>query len=133
MTWKIINPQKCLYLISAIVLLSGLSSAIVVYWTAEQDVNSLSGYEVIGGYIYPTTPENTKKYTHDLQLYGGTAAVLADELRRWFIGLWRGKSLAVTIACIASIISFGIFLFAKYASFSPQSHSPNESQGDKTG
>jgi hypothetical protein len=47
-----------------------------------------------------------------LELYGGKANVLADELRRWFIGLWHGKSLALTLACIAIIASSGFFYAA---------------------
>jgi hypothetical protein len=32
-----------------------------------------------------------------------------DELRRGFIGLWHGKSLAFTVACITVLVSFGVF------------------------
>jgi len=126
MKLKITNLQKTLYLVSVIVLLSGLSSAIVVYWTAADNTDSSSGYEVMGGNIYPTEPGNTKKYTHDLQLYGGTAAVLADEFSRWFKRLWYGKSLAFTIVCIASFLSVVIFLAAKYVS----SDSPSDGNGE---
>jgi len=117
---KSLNLQGRLYLISALVFLCGLISAIAVYRTAEQDISESSGYEVIGGYIYPTSPENTKKYTHDLKLYGGTAAVLADEFTRWFRGLWRGTSLAFTVVGLTTALAFGLFLIAKYLLVSTQ-------------
>jgi hypothetical protein len=102
MKWKITNLQTCLYLISAIILLVGLSSAILIYLTAENDSDSVLGYE------------DSKMYIHDLELYGGKANVLANEFMRWFVGLWHGKSLAFTVACITIFISFGFFFLANH-------------------
>ncbi len=109
---KITNQHTRLYLISAIILLAGLGSAVLIYLTAEDYSNNAIGYEVVGGTVYPITPDNSKMYVHDLQLYGGKAAVLADEFMRWFAGFWHGKSLAFTVACITIFISLGIFFVA---------------------
>ncbi len=114
MKGKITNMQTRLKLISAIILLVGLGSAISIYLTAENDSDSVLGYEVVGGDMYPITPENSKMYVHDLELYGGKAAVLANEFRYWFVGLWHGKSLAFTVACIAIFTSFGFFFVANH-------------------
>ncbi len=102
MKWKITNLQTCLYLISAIILLVGLGSAILIYLTAENDSSGVLGYE------------DSKMYIHDLELYGGKANVLANEFMRWFVGLWHGKSLAFTVACITIFISLGFFLVANH-------------------
>jgi len=109
MKWENTNPQTRLYLISAVILLVGLGSAILIYLTAEDDHGSAVGYEVVDGYVYPITPENSKIYAHDLELFGGKAAVLADEFRRWFVGLWQGKSLAFTVVCISIVLCIGFF------------------------
>ena len=114
MKWKIANQRTGLNLIGAIILLVGLGSAAFIYRAAMNDSSSTSGYEVIGGFIYPSSGENSKKYMHDLELYGGKAAVLADEFMRWFAGLWHGTSLAFTVACITIIISLGVFLAAAH-------------------
>jgi hypothetical protein len=113
MKWKTTNLQTRLYLISAIILLVGLSSSIWIYLTAENDSKRVLGYEIAGGNAYLITPDNSKKYVHDLELYGGKANVLADEFMRWFIGLWHGKSLAFTVACITIFISLGFFFVAR--------------------
>ena len=113
MKWKTTNLQTRLYLISAIILLVGLSSSIWIYLTAENDLKRVLGYEIVGGTAYLITPDNSKKYVHDLELYGGKANVLADEFMRWFIGLWHGKSLAFTVACITIFISLGFFFVAR--------------------
>ena len=102
MKGKITNLQTRLYLITAIILLVGLGSAILIYLIAENDSDSVLGYE------------DSKKYIHDLELYGGKANVLANEFMRWFAGLWHGKSLAFTVACITIFISFGVFFVANH-------------------
>lgn len=115
------NLQKGLYLIAAIILLVGLSSAVLIYLTAEDASNGVLGYEVIGGNVYPIRPEDSKTYTHDLELYGGKANVLVNELMRWFDGLWHGRSLAFTVGFVTILISFVLFLVARHLSSGPES------------
>jgi hypothetical protein len=116
MKLKITDKRTGLYFIGAIILLVGLGSAAFIYQAAMNDPGGASGYEVIGGFIYPSGGENSKKYMHDLELYGGKSAVLADEFMRWFAGLWHGTSLAFTVACITIIISVGFIAAANLSS-----------------
>jgi hypothetical protein len=128
MKWEIKKRQKWLYRACIIIMMAGLSSAIMIYRAAMAEVNE-SGYEVIGGFIYPSA-ENSKKYVHDLQLYGGNAAMLADEFRHWFFGLWYGKTLAFTVACITIVISFALYFIATNL---PLVHSDDQSGGRQAG
>ena len=116
MKWNTAKLHTYLYLVSVIILLAGFGSAVWIYQSAEDDSSNDLGYEIVGGYVYSATPSNTKKYAHDLELYGGKAAVLADHFSRWWSGLWHGKSLAFTVACIALLLSAGVFLLARHAS-----------------
>jgi len=111
-----------LNLISAIILLVGLGTAIFIYQTTDMDSSGALGYQIIGGTVYPIMPENTKIYRHDLEVYGGKAAVLADDFRRWFNGLWHGKSLAFTIAVITILASFAGFFTARHLPPRSESH-----------
>ena len=131
MKWEITDPQTCLNLISVIILLVGLGSAVLIYRSAENDSNSVLGYEIIGGQAYPIMPEDSKMYLHDLQLYSGKAGVLADEFRRWFVGLWYGKSLAFTVAYITLFVSFVVFYAANHLPSRLKSdvHSENNRDG----
>lgn len=52
----------------------------------------------------------SKKYLHDLQMYGGTANVLAAQFREWFVGLWSGRNLAYTIAAL-TILTVLVYRF----------------------
>jgi len=133
MKCKTTNLQTRLYLISAIILLVGLSSSILIYLTAANDSKIVMGYEIVGGNAYLITPENSKKYIYELTLYGGKAAVLADEFNRWFVGLWHGKSLAFTVACITIFISLGFFFVARISPSDLESdaHDENNRVGNK--
>jgi len=55
---------------------------------------------------------NSKKYLHDLEMYGGKANVLASEFREWFAGLWYGRNLAFTIAALTVLTALIYRFFA---------------------
>jgi hypothetical protein len=132
MKWKIADLHSCLNFISAVILLVGLGSAILIYRTARSDSGNVMGYEHEGGSVYPIMPEDSKQYLRGLALYGGTANVLADKFRRWFDGLWHGKSLAFTVGCIAIFISSGIFYVANRSASSQKSDVRSENNRDKS-
>jgi hypothetical protein len=133
MKWKNANLHICLNFISAIILLFGLGSAILIYQTAQNNSSGVLGYEEGDGSVYPVMPEDSKKYLRDLELIGGKANVLADEFRRWFIGLWHGKSLAFPVGCIAILISFGVFYVANHLPSRLKSDVPSKNNQDGTG
>ncbi len=126
MEWRIIDPQKRLYLIGAVILIVGLAGSVLIYITAENNSESVLGYETAGGYVYPILPEDSKKYIHDMELYGGKANVLANEFMSWFTGLWHGRSLAFTVGFITLFVSSGIFLVANHLPFDTNSDPRDE-------
>ena len=133
MKWNTMNLPTRLYLIGAIILLFGLTSATWIYVTNEDAPANILGYEIVGGQAYLVAPENSKVYIHDLKLMGGNSAVLADELSRWFVSLWHGKSLALTVACLTIFISLGFFFFARTSPPESDSdtHDENNLMGNK--
>jgi hypothetical protein len=110
-----ISMQKRLTLCSIIVAVIGLCSAALIYLTAGEDTIADEGYEivVVDGKAYPIPLASTKMYQRELQRFGGKAAVLFDDFNRWFKGLWRGKSLALTVVWITAFLSLGLFLLAR--------------------
>ncbi len=123
MKWKITDPKTYLNLIGFIVLLVGLGSAGLIYHTAENNLSNVLGYEIIGGQAYPIMPGDSKAYLGSLQHYGGKELVLIDELNRWFIGLWHGKTLAFTVIFFTILISFTVLFIAN--------HLPSNFEGPK--
>jgi hypothetical protein len=102
--------QRRLYLVAAVILLAGLCGALIIYIAAGSGDNSLADT----GNFFQLGPGESKRYTHDLELYGGKSSVLADELMRWFDGLWEGRSLAFTVAGISLFVSSMFFLTGRY-------------------
>ncbi len=119
---KSISLRTRLRIISAVILAVGLIGAILIYWSAV-NVPVDSAYEIVGGNVYPGGGYD-KKYVHDLQLYGGSAAVLSDQFMRWFNGLWQGTQLAYTVAIITIVLSFVLFVIANNVSNCTKSDSP---------
>ncbi|WP_243286987.1 hypothetical protein [Geothrix terrae] len=88
--------------VTAGILTAGLGGAALIYLrAAPQGANPL-GYE----------PEDTKKYLRELEVYGGKVNVLITEFRRWFEGLWQGRSLAVTVAVLTLMLALGFWFVA---------------------
>ena len=99
--------------IGVAILLAGWSGAATIYATAPDDDGDALGYEFVDGVAYPILTHESKKYRHDLERFGGKAAVMADDLNRWFSGLWVGKHLAYTLATLASAAALACFLTAR--------------------
>jgi len=85
------------------ILIIGLVAAIWIYLAAVPADNAL-GYD----------PMQSKKYLHDLELYGGKANVLAVQIMDWFESLWHGTRLAYTVAC-GTVLLAGVCWFAAVA------------------
>jgi CHASE1-domain containing sensor protein len=105
--------EKWLYVISAIVLVAGLVVAALIYVSADDAQETAASYLIINGEAHAIPPGASKTHVRELQRFGGKAAVLFDELNRWFAGLWHGKSLAVTLAWISVVVSLALFLVAR--------------------
>lgn len=94
------GPHTRLRLIAAAILVIGLSCAGAIYLRAGS--GAIPDYE----------PEETKQYLRALELYGGTANVLATELRHWFGSIWHGTRLAFTVALITLVTAFICWFFS---------------------
>jgi hypothetical protein len=118
MNWKILNQRTWLNLISTIILLVGLGSSVLIYQSVGNDPYG------------PLDFENSKLYRHNLEVYGGKFSVIMDDFRRWFFGLWQGKSLAFIIAGSTIIISLVFFYEANHLATRSKPDAYNETDND---
>ncbi|HTO86121.1 MAG TPA: hypothetical protein VMR54_01150 [Thermoanaerobaculia bacterium] len=108
--------QRRLRRLTAAILAAGFAGAIIIYISASPPPPNPLGYD----------PLETKKYVHDLELYGGKANVLAEEFREWFVGLWRGRNLAFTVAVMTVLIVLVVRFFATPLPPAPLGDAPGE-------
>jgi hypothetical protein len=81
--------------LSYVIFTIGIGMAIVIYVTASSTPPHPLGYD----------PFASKKYVRELEVFGGKINILAVEFRQWFESLWRGKTLAYTIAFLTLMLS----------------------------
>jgi hypothetical protein len=92
-----------LYLLAAVIMLTGLGSSVWIYLSAADEPVASMVDDYFG----------SKKYAHELVVYGGKLTLLADDFYRWFASLWHGRQLAYTVAAITAAISLGLLVAAR--------------------
>jgi hypothetical protein len=106
--------KKRLYAACALVLAAGIACAAWI-WVQAGDGPDLSGaYQIVivDGVPRAIAPNESKAYMRELQRYGGRMSVIFDDIDRWWSGLWHGRSLALTVASIAVLVSFALYFVA---------------------
>jgi hypothetical protein len=83
------------------IVLVGLAGALAVYFTARAPGSGPLGDPL----------EDSKIYQRTLEVYGGTANLVASQIREGLLGLWRGRTLAYTLAVLTLVVA-GAFLLA---------------------
>ena len=107
-----LDPRR-LRLLSYVIFTLGIGIAIFLYMTAFPTLPHPLGYD----------PFASKKYLRELELYGGKINVLAVEFYQWLASLWRGKSLAYTIALLTIILSSLLWFIGYYSASPLETHS----------
>src|SRR5713101_4668804 len=102
MKWGLLTREARIRFGTRAILVIGFAAAVVIYLTAQPPAENPLGYD----------PLDTKKYLHDLEVYGGKANVFAAEFREWFDSLWHGERLAFTVAVITVIAAWAFKFFA---------------------
>ncbi len=105
--------ERRLRRVTRTILAVGFGASLVAWIVARARPENPLGYD----------PLDNKKYIHDLQVYGGTANVLAAEFREWFAGLWYGRNLAYTIAALTVLV---VLVVRFYLLTSPEGHEEHD-------
>ena len=110
--WTFKDPtSRCRFAIAGI-LAVGWSIAIAVYVRAAPAVDDDGLYQYDLGH--------SKKYLRQLEQVGGKAALWGNDFNEWFARLWRGRSLAYTIACLTVLVAVGYCLWCRPSSTGSQ-------------
>ena len=99
--WMSIEPLKRCYLVTVAIVAAGFSGALAIYLTAAEAASD------------PFAEfEKSKKFAYELERMGGKAALVANDLNKWFGGLWQGETLAYTVAAGTIFIAAGYYFIA---------------------
>ena len=96
--------------VAAALLAVGWAIALVVYVAASPVVENPEVEDL----------EHSKAYLRQTEIIGGKAAVLGNDLREWFDGLWHGQRLAFTIAAITAIVALVYYWWESTAPPAPR-------------
>lgn len=118
------SAKLYLYLLGICILLAGLAGAAIIYFAAGDDRADTIAYEFVGGQAYAITAQDSKAYRHELERFGGKAAVFADDLNRWFAGWWSAKGLACLLAALSVGAALVCFRAAQRAAPGPDRQPP---------
>jgi hypothetical protein len=113
--------RRRLLICSVAVAVVGLLGAVLIYVTAGEDSDENVQIVIVDGKAYKVPLASTKAYQRELRRIGGEAAVLFDDINRFFAGVFRGRSLAIIMACITIFVSGGLFLAAREMPSGPHS------------
>ena len=101
-----------LNLLGVVILLGGLGGATFIWCTAEQIERQTraSGANAPGAdsITQPHSPEDSRRYTHDVELYYGETGLLMNNWRRWWEETRQGKPFAYTIAVTSLAVASGL-------------------------
>ena len=96
--------------ISALLLLLGLGSAVVIFLLADPEEDN----ELLND------PRGARRYHRELRMIGGNANLLSAQFREWFDSLWHGQALAGTVA----VLTIGTTLGFRYVATFPAAEAP---------
>jgi protein-S-isoprenylcysteine O-methyltransferase Ste14 len=128
--WKWDRPGL-LKLAAGLVLAAGLLSAWLIYQGAQEEERRLLAQQESGGNFQQVVPQHSKRFLHDLEVYGGKANVLMYKFQVWLAELWQGRSLAGMVAGCALVVG-GALLWAarrKPGPWPPDQEGPGKGGG----
>jgi len=101
-----------LRLLGMTILVAGLSSAASI-WLAQDRIDRQKRVEGMNA-AEPLSPEDSRRYTHDVELYYGETGMLMEKWKRCFAEMTHGKGLAGTIAVASLVVGSGLFYVAAH-------------------
>jgi hypothetical protein len=83
------------------ILAVGWTVAAAVYATASPAQEDPDVYDM----------QHSKRYERQVEMLGGKATVMANEMTEWFAGIWQGTRLAYTIAVLTIAVACAYYLW----------------------
>lgn len=109
MVWSFPNRCGLLRFLASFVLVFGLAGSAWLYLDAGNQAADTVRIDEESGLEGGLHPEDIKAYSRDMEGIGGKIWLLLPALRRWFVSLWQGRSLAVIVAGASVVAAMLLF------------------------
>jgi hypothetical protein len=105
--------RRCAFnLVGVLLLAAGLGSAAHI-WRAQDRMDRQAAAQESSGTLAPLSPEDSRKYSRQMEIYSGKTGLLMEKWTRW-LGEWaHGKPLAKVIAALSLLAAGGCFVVAR--------------------
>ena len=94
------------------ILIAGLAGGATIYALGGEP--EATAYVTVGDTAYAVDPTTSKAYARQIERFGGKAALLFDDLNRWFTRRWQGKQLGITLAALGAVVALALFAIARH-------------------
>jgi hypothetical protein len=111
-----------LKLLGAVILVSGLGSAASI-WLAQDRIDRQRGADE-ASLTEPLSPEDSRRYTHDVELYYGETGLLVDKWKRALKEWTQGKPLAKLVGVASLVLAACLFYAGANPSRAPGTGRP---------
>jgi hypothetical protein len=101
--------------LGGLILIVGLSIALSIW--LDQDRIDRGSARSNGA--EPLAPEDSRRYSHDVELYYGETGMLMEKWKGWVSEMTHGKPLAATIAVSSICLAGGLFYLGARRSPAP--------------
>lgn len=92
------------FIAGALILMIGLGMSLGITLTTPAEDTDIEGNS-----LQVIAPGDSKTYRHELERFGGKAAVMADDLKRWVISWFEGRRFALLIGIFSGIAALACF------------------------
>ncbi len=116
-----------LNLVGVVILGAGLSTAASIWLTQDRIERQRSAGD--SSMTGPLAPEDSRRYTRDVEIYYGETGLLMEKWRRWLEEWTQGKPLAEVIAVASLILAGGLFYAEANRSRKTRLPTPGTPQG----
>jgi hypothetical protein len=110
------RARRTLNLLSVMILAGGLGWAGSI-WLAQDRIDRQTKAAMMAGYTEPLSADDSRRYSHDVEVYYGKSGLLLDKWTRRLEALTHGKGLAEVIAVVSVAVAGGLFFVAARFSY----------------
>ena len=111
--WLFARRVRVLRSLGLLILVAGLGSATAIWVAQDRLERRQRAGPALNPAAAPLEPDDSRRYTRDVELYYGKTGLLLDKWQRWFDQATHGKPLAWNLAFMSALSGAGCLFLAR--------------------